>query len=211
MSFDHHAGITARYRRYRRLNLRAAAGIVSGTAIALVGAGFGSDQVVLAGSLVTMATTAAAMTVDIVWARRDRVDPVWRHAPGFSPSHYQLYRTGDGERSADRAKGDPAGLVAARAPLRREHRPAMVIDPHAGNARVIDELAETDEDHADAEQHAATAARGAQADCKHEAGGDRQLIPLVERLARPDPRHSDSPNPTLPAAIQPARASSVER
>lgn len=107
MSFEHHAEITARYRRYRRLNLRAAAGIVSGTAIALLGAGLGSDQIVLAGSLVTVATAAATMMVDIVWARRDRADPVWRHAPGFSPSHYQLYRTGD-------TYGDPSGLVAAR-------------------------------------------------------------------------------------------------
>lgn len=87
------ADLTARNRRYRRLNRRAATGILAGTAIALAGAWLGSDDTALAGFLVTFATVATTITVDIVWARRDAADPVWRHAPGFSPRQYHFYGT----------------------------------------------------------------------------------------------------------------------
>jgi DNA-binding transcriptional MerR regulator len=40
---------------------------------------------------------------------------------------------------------------------------------------------------------------------------DKDLADLLERAVGDRSRHSDSPNPTLPAAIQPARAPSVER
>lgn len=40
---------------------------------------------------------------------------------------------------------------------------------------------------------------------------DKTMADLLQRAVGDRPRHSDSPNPTLPAAIQPARAPSVER
>lgn len=187
------ADLTARNRRYRRLNRRAATGILAGTAIALAGAWLGSDDVALAGFLVTFATVATTITVDIVWARRDAADPVWRHAPGFSPRQYHFYGTCESEQHADGAHEEAAGLIAARATAGGEHRPAKMVEPDARDARMIDELAQADEDEADAEHRAAIVSRDTETDREHKAGRNGQLVPLVERLSRSDPAHSATP------------------
>lgn len=167
------------------------------------------DVLWAAGAGLAIGAGLSMLAVDIVFRRLDSKHPVLD--PGLHYTEYEFVEAeadeggaGEGERRADKA---PSEGGAARA---QGLSPLLVEVETVARSRA-GKSAEPQEEKPEADQHAGPETGRDAGDGNGRAGGTGKPVPGLERLSRPDPRHSDSPNPTLPAAIQPGRASSVER